>query len=322
MHSAGRPIHRHERRGPHASDRRRLSDAGAGVAPDRGPGYCTGRPGCTTHRPHADSPEIPPTGPTHRRRRPSDGATAVRSVSRDPKRSAISLERRRSRERGTWRTAGGPRPIPAADRVGDRPARCPVGWSRRGRRRLDSSRPCPVVRTTGAATPQLSVPFLGKALGIEDQDGLAIPQDPADMAPQLHQDRVVVPLARADEELDVLVLDPGAVSDRFGGLALQAADEATNDQGGVVALLLAIEVGEITAEEPPQAVAAAPDGLGCEDRIVEKGLGVGMVDTTVLGWTRSRLKPRRRTARSPDNRGGRRSRTGGRSGRRNNHSQW
>ena len=48
----------------------------------------------------------------------------------------------------------------------------------------------------------------------------------------------------------------------------------------------------------------------------------GAADTTVLGWTRSRLKPRRRTARSPDNRGGRRSRTGVRSGRRNNHSQW
>ncbi len=44
------------------------------------------------------------------------------------------------------------------------------------------------------------------------------------------------------------------------------------------------------------------------------------VDTTVLGWTRSRLKPCRRTARSPDNRGGRRSRTEGRSGRRSSHS--
>ena len=71
-----------------------------------------------------------------------------------------------------------------------------------------------------------------------DQDRLAIPQDPADVAPQLHQDRIVVPLARADEELDVLVLDPGEVGDRFGGLALQVAEEAPNDQGGVVACSL------------------------------------------------------------------------------------
>src|SRR5205823_1694149 len=80
------------------------------------------------------------------------------------------------------------------------------------------------------------------------------------------------------EELDVLVLDPGAVGDRFGGLALQVAEEAANDQGGVVALLLAIEEREITAEESPQAVATAPNGLGCEDRIFEEGLGVGIVE--------------------------------------------
>jgi len=129
-----------------------------------------------------------------------------------------------------------------------------------------------------ARDPTTLGPLLGEGAGIEDQDRLAIPQDPADVAPQLHQDRIVVPLARADEELDVLVLDPGAVGDRFGGLALQVAEEAPNDQGGVVALLLAIEVGEVTAEEPPQAVATAPNGLGCEDRILEEGLGVGMVE--------------------------------------------
>jgi len=129
-----------------------------------------------------------------------------------------------------------------------------------------------------ARDPAALGPLLGESAGIEDQDGLGFPTNPADMAPQLHQDRIVVPLARADEELDVLVLDPGAVSDRFSGLALQAADEATNDQVGVVALLPAIESAEITAEEPPQAVTAAPNGLGCEDRILEKGLGVGMVE--------------------------------------------
>src|SRR3954451_490967 len=113
------------------------------------------------------------------------------------------------------------------------------------------------------------VPLLGERAGVEDQDGVAIPQDPADMAPQLAQDRVVVPSAGADEELEVLVCDAGAGGDRFGSLALQAADEATNDQGGVLALLLAIESGEIATEESPQVIAAATNGLGCERRIVE-----------------------------------------------------
>jgi len=36
--------------------------------------------------------------------------------------------------------------------------------------------------------------------------------------------------------------------------------------------------GEITTEEPSQALAAATNGLGCERRIVEKGLGVGMIE--------------------------------------------
>jgi hypothetical protein len=117
------------------------------------------------------------------------------------------------------------------------------------------------------------------------------------MAPQLSQDRVVVPSAGADEELDVLVFDAGAGGDRFGGLALQAADEATNDQGGVLALLLAIEAGEITTEEPPQAITTATNGLGCERRIVEKGLGVGMIEEShrsVSSGSRSTLVRGRR----------------------------
>src|SRR3954451_1184680 len=129
-----------------------------------------------------------------------------------------------------------------------------------------------------ARDPTTLGPLLGERAGIEDQDGVVLPQDPADMAPQLAQDRVVVPSAGADEELDVLVGDAGADGDRFGGLALQAADEAPNDQGGVLALFLAIEAGKVTTEEPPQTLAAATNGLGCERRIVEKGLGGGMIE--------------------------------------------
>jgi len=141
---------------------------------------------------------------------------------------------------------------------------------------------------TQSAAPLASDPtalgsLLGERAGIEDQDGVVLPRDPADMASQLPQDRVVIPSAGADEELDVLVFDAGAGGDRFGGLALQAADEATNDQSGVRALLLAIEAREITTEEPPQALAAATNGLGCERRIIEKGLGVGMIEESHRG---------------------------------------
>src|SRR3954451_17587890 len=61
-----------------------------------------------------------------------------------------------------------------------------------------------------ARDPTTLGPLLGERAGIEDQDGVVLPQDPADMAPQLAQDRVVVPSAGADEELDVLVFDAGA----------------------------------------------------------------------------------------------------------------
>src|SRR5207248_196725 len=50
-----------------------------------------------------------------------------------------------------------------------------------------------------ARDPTTRGPLLGEGAGIEDQDGRAIPPGPADLAPQLHQDRVIVPARRTDE---------------------------------------------------------------------------------------------------------------------------
>jgi hypothetical protein len=64
-----------------------------------------------------------------------------------------------------------------------------------------------------------------------------------DVEPEFRYDGLVVPLARADEELDRLAGPPGLDGDRLTGLALQSADQAADDQRGVLALLDAIKLG-------------------------------------------------------------------------------
>jgi hypothetical protein len=98
------------------------------------------------------------------------------------------------------------------------------------------------------------------------------------MAAQLGLDGLVVPLATADEILDVFAVHAGVVADRFGGLALQAAEQTADNHGGVVALLLPIEPGQVALEEAGQAIATAADRLGGEGSIVEQRLSVGMVE--------------------------------------------
>src|SRR3954454_23368640 len=92
-------------------------------------------------------------------------------------------------------------------------------------------------------------PRLGEAAGVEDQDGLLIAQRLADVAAQLGHDGLVVPPAGADEELDGLAVHAGLHRDRLAGLALQAAEEAADDEGGVDPLLGAVEPWQVAFEE-------------------------------------------------------------------------
>ena len=60
-------------------------------------------------------------------------------------------------------------------------------------------------------------------------------------------------------------------------LALQAAEQAANDQGCVAALLDAIELGQVALEEAGEAVGTTPHASGREGRIVQEGLRLGMI---------------------------------------------
>jgi hypothetical protein len=59
------------------------------------------------------------------------------------------------------------------------------------------------------------------------------------------------------------------VGDRFGGLALEAAEQTADNHGGVVTSLLTREPGGRALEEAGQARATAADRLGGEGGIVE-----------------------------------------------------
>ena len=120
-------------------------------------------------------------------------------------------------------------------------------------------------------------PLLGEGAGVDDHDAVGLGEFLADVEPQFGHDGLVVPLARADEELDRLAGQPGLDGDRLAGLALQAAEQAADDQGGVLALLGAIELGQIALEEAGQAVGAVADGVGGDGGVVQEGLGLGVI---------------------------------------------
>src|SRR6266511_752170 len=105
-------------------------------------------------------------------------------------------------------------------------------------------------------------PLLGEGAGVDDHDALRLGEFLPDMEPQLGHHGLVVPLTRADEELDRLARQPGLDRDRLTGLALQSAEEPADDQGGVLALLGAIELGQIALEKGGQTVGAVADGVG------------------------------------------------------------
>src|SRR5262249_55133052 len=96
-----------------------------------------------------------------------------------------------------------------------------------------------------AAHPAGVGPGLGEGRGVDDQGGPAVAQLLDDVTPQLGHDRLVVPPARPDEELDRLAVDSGPDGDRLARLALQAAEQAADDQGSVGPLLDPPEEGQV-----------------------------------------------------------------------------
>jgi hypothetical protein len=98
-----------------------------------------------------------------------------------------------------------------------------------------------------------------------------------DMEPQFGHHGLVVPLPRADEELDRFARQPGLDRDRLTGLALQSAEKPADDQGGVLALLDAVKPGEVALEKAGQTVGAVTDGVGRDGGVAQKGLGLGVL---------------------------------------------
>jgi hypothetical protein len=79
---------------------------------------------------------------------------------------------------------------------------------------------------------------------------------------QLGHDRLVVPPAGADEELDGLAVDTGLDGD--------------HERGGRT-LLGPVEPRQVALEERGEPVLAAPHGLRGQDGIGEQGLGLGVI---------------------------------------------
>jgi hypothetical protein len=80
-------------------------------------------------------------------------------------------------------------------------------------------------------------------------------------------DGLVVPPARADEVLDRLAMDAGLDGDRLPVLALQPAEQAADDEGGVGPLLGAIEARQVALQEGRDPVLATADLVGRHDGI-------------------------------------------------------
>ena len=129
---------------------------------------------------------------------------------------------------------------------------------------------------------------MGKALGSMTTTPSGLGQFLADMAPQLGHHGLVVPLARADEELDRLARQPGLDGDRLTGLALQTADQAVDDKRGVDSLLDAIELGQVTLEEGGQPVGAALNSVGGDVGVVQEGLSLGVIQERHRGASERR----------------------------------
>ena len=118
---------------------------------------------------------------------------------------------------------------------------------------------------------------MGKPLGSRTRTAARVAQLLADVAAEFGHDGLVVPPAGADEVLDRLAVDAGLDGDRLAGLALQAAEQAADDEGGVGPLLGAVEAGQVALQEGGEPVLAAADLLGGQDGVGQEGLGVGVI---------------------------------------------
>ena len=98
------------------------------------------------------------------------------------------------------------------------------------------------------------------------------------MLSQLGHYGLVIPLARAYEKLDRLAGQPGLNSDRFASLPLQAAEQATDHESGVLPLLDPVELGQVALEKANQSIGAAANSLGQDRSVVQECLGLGMIE--------------------------------------------
>ena len=119
---------------------------------------------------------------------------------------------------------------------------------------------------------------LGEAAAVQDQHAVGVADLDGDVAPQLVQDRFVVPLAGADEVLHRLAMPPGLAGDGLGGLALQVAELAGEDDGDEVAVFPAEEAGQVALQEPVQALGPPGQGRGRDVGLAQQFLGLGVLE--------------------------------------------
>jgi len=70
-------------------------------------------------------------------------------------------------------------------------------------------------------------------------------------------------------------MDAGLDGDRLAGLALQPAEQAADDEGGVGPLLGAIEARQVALQEGRDPVLATADVVGRHDGVGQEGLSSG-----------------------------------------------
>jgi hypothetical protein len=113
--------------------------------------------------------------------------------------------------------------------------------------------------------------------GIQHEHAVGVAQCSADVATQFGQDGLIVPAAGTDEVLQ----GPSFVADidgnGLGGLALQAGELALENDLRMLALLVAIEEGQVALDKAAEVLAAAADRAGLDLGLGQQFLGGGML---------------------------------------------